>query len=589
MHSLGREQGRAGSGSAARSVSGSRSPVLLNPDWLRHLQRVASGGRAASAGDVAEEAADHAQVQRAAVDDALRSTPSPLEPSLQSEMEARYDGADFSAVQVHKGTIARKAAAAVNAKAFTTGQHIVDGGAMSKKDWAHELAHTLDPEAPLGTDNGAGLKISDPRDSREQYADSKADSAMSVSVPVQRTASGQQAAGGEQHQHGPGCDHRDRSATAAATASIQRVGGGSPSAPAQAPAPAAQTIDLNSELGTEIPDYWNSLNWHEERPGMLVADLPQDHEVFRRIQEYAQLSQARAPYTSQAGEHTRMNAVENDLNNPDKRAALGDAGVRKLQERLREKEKDGPNPPKSRLMQIERITVLANPTLWRNYLEEKEKLQRLMLKKGGDGFTTNDPSEKIKWSTGSRPDLGGAAGTRRGPEPEVHPMSGGSAHRIMPAEGAAEAFLFHGTSPNVMDLIQQTGYDPTFSENRGTEAKPRFGPLGRGIYAADSSSKAQTYARCAEPTCADYDCRDPNHPPKEMLLNRGMVGYATTHHMYDKSKRGDDLDKIKATRTSVYSPGLKVSKRSMGATAANEFLFKNKSHLYPEIRIYYRN
>jgi hypothetical protein len=106
---------------------------------------------------------------------------------------------------------------------------------------------------------------------------------------------------------------------------------------------------------------------------------------------------------------------------------------------------------------------------------------------------------------------------------------------------------------------------------------------------ADSSSKAQTYIRCAEPTCEDYDCTDPTHPAKEMLLNRGMIGYATTHHIYDKTKRGDNLEKIKDQRTSVFGPGFKNSLRSMGTTAANEFVFKNKSDIYPEIRIYYRD
>jgi hypothetical protein len=132
------------------------------------------------------DAADHAHVQLATVHRALQSPPHPLEPSLQREMEARYDGADFSAVQVHDGSIARDAAAVIDAKAFAVGPHIVDGGSMSKTDWAHELAHTLDPKPARGTDNGAGLAISDPRDPGERFADTAAARAMSAPAPVQR-------------------------------------------------------------------------------------------------------------------------------------------------------------------------------------------------------------------------------------------------------------------------------------------------------------------------------------------------------------------------------------------------------------------
>ncbi len=170
--------------------------VGLNSHWVTHLQRIASQPEAASAGP-SQEAADHAaQVQRAAVNEALQSPSRPLNPSLRQEMEARYDGADFGGVRVHDGVVARKAAGLVDARAFAVDGHIVDGGSMSKKDWAHELAHTLDPEPAVGTDNGAGLSISSPRDRGEQFADAAADQAMSRSLPVQRvSAEGQQATG----------------------------------------------------------------------------------------------------------------------------------------------------------------------------------------------------------------------------------------------------------------------------------------------------------------------------------------------------------------------------------------------------------
>ncbi|MFJ5674227.1 DUF4157 domain-containing protein [Streptomyces sp. NPDC093097] len=171
---------------------------------MRHLQRVASQGADVSAGRAEDEAADLAHVQRTAVDRALQSAAHPLEPSLQQEMESRYGGADFSGVQVHDGPLARDAAALIGAKAFAAEQHIVDGGAMNKRDWAHELAHTLDPESPLGTDNGAGLSISDPADRGERFATTASDRAMSGPIPVPRVPAEARPAAGDRHRHGPG-------------------------------------------------------------------------------------------------------------------------------------------------------------------------------------------------------------------------------------------------------------------------------------------------------------------------------------------------------------------------------------------------
>ncbi|MEV7424598.1 MULTISPECIES: eCIS core domain-containing protein [unclassified Streptomyces] len=222
MHAHEKNAGRVGRVASGSSRAG--ETVGLNAHWLRHLQRVAAGGGGASAGPARDEEVDHARVQRAAVDDALRSSSHPLEPGLQQEMEARYDGADFSAVQVHDGTVARKAAAVIDAKAFATGGHIVDGGAMSKKDWAHELAHTLDPEPALGTDNGAGLAISHPRDRGERFAETASDRAMSGPAPVQRVSTGTRPVTGDRHQHGPGCDSHGRPMSG--PASVQRTPGG---------------------------------------------------------------------------------------------------------------------------------------------------------------------------------------------------------------------------------------------------------------------------------------------------------------------------------------------------------------------------
>ncbi|MEH0525154.1 DUF4157 domain-containing protein [Streptomyces stelliscabiei] len=187
--------------------------------WVRHLQRVAAGGpTSSSAGaDRETEVVDQSQVQRAAVDEGLRSSSRPLAPALRGEMEQRFGGADFSGVQVHDGPAARRAAAAVEARAFTSGAHIVDGGGMSRKDWAHELAHTLDQAVgPVpGSDNGAGLRISNPRDEGERRAVAAADQVMSAPAPVQRLTS--------EHEHPNAHAEHDHAHPHAGAAFVQRV------------------------------------------------------------------------------------------------------------------------------------------------------------------------------------------------------------------------------------------------------------------------------------------------------------------------------------------------------------------------------
>lgn len=242
VHAHEKDAGQVGRRTPGPSRAG-RS-VGLNSHWLKHLQRVASAGGGASTGPAPDETVDHAHVQQAAVDEALRSASHPLEPSLQQEMETRYGGADFSAVQVHDGAIARRAAALIDAKAFAADGHIVDGGAMSKKDWAHELAHTIDPEPALGTDNGAGLAISHPRDRGERFAEAAADRAMAGPAPVQRVT---RTLPGDRHRHGPGCGTDERPMSG--PASVQRVATGR--------GPAAAVVQRAPGGGTST----------EERPG----------------------------------------------------------------------------------------------------------------------------------------------------------------------------------------------------------------------------------------------------------------------------------------------------------------------------------
>ncbi|WP_435840867.1 eCIS core domain-containing protein [Streptomyces cinnamoneus] len=151
---------------AARAV-----PVSppLSPDGLLARQRAA--GNAAVARHVQQ---------------ALASPGRPLADPLRSEMEARL-GAGFSDVRLHTGAAARRSAAELGARAYTSGDHVVIGdGPVDERTLAHELTHVVQQrQGPVaGTDNGAGLRISHPHDRDERAAEENALRATSGPTPV---------------------------------------------------------------------------------------------------------------------------------------------------------------------------------------------------------------------------------------------------------------------------------------------------------------------------------------------------------------------------------------------------------------------
>ncbi len=100
----------------------------------------------------------------------------PLDESTRTDMESRL-GADFSDVRVHSGPAARSSAAEVGARAYTSGSDIVIGeGGADRHTLAHELVHVIQQRrGPVaGTDDGAGLKVSDPADRFEREAEATA-------------------------------------------------------------------------------------------------------------------------------------------------------------------------------------------------------------------------------------------------------------------------------------------------------------------------------------------------------------------------------------------------------------------------------
>ncbi|MFC8506836.1 DUF4157 domain-containing protein [Streptomyces sp. NPDC057411] len=129
-----------------------------------------------------------AQVQRSAVHDVLRSGGQPLDSATRADMEARL-GADFSDVRIHTDSAAKASAAEVGARAYTSGNHVVIGeGGGDRHTLAHELTHVIQQrQGPVaGTENGSGLKVSDPSDRFEREAEANATRAMSGAAPVQR-------------------------------------------------------------------------------------------------------------------------------------------------------------------------------------------------------------------------------------------------------------------------------------------------------------------------------------------------------------------------------------------------------------------
>ncbi|WP_406528308.1 DUF4157 domain-containing protein [Streptomyces sp. I8-5] len=143
-----------------------------------------------------------ASVQRSSVHDVLRRPGRPLDGAVRQEMESRL-GADFGDVRVHTDSAARASAAEVGAHAYTSGSHIVLGaGGGDRHTLAHELTHVIQQrQGPVpGTDNGAGLRISDPADRFEREAEANASRALAG--PVQSVEHASEQSAGRAHVGG---------------------------------------------------------------------------------------------------------------------------------------------------------------------------------------------------------------------------------------------------------------------------------------------------------------------------------------------------------------------------------------------------
>jgi len=123
----------------------------------------------------------------AEVDATLASSGTPLDPASRTFMESRF-GHDFSRVRIHTGGTAALSADAVDARAYTVGQHVVFGAGAYRPNTdagrrllAHELTHVVQQSS------GAALQmssdISTPGDASEVEADRAADTVMRGGTP----------------------------------------------------------------------------------------------------------------------------------------------------------------------------------------------------------------------------------------------------------------------------------------------------------------------------------------------------------------------------------------------------------------------
>ena len=120
------------------------------------------------------------------VQSALTSPSTPLDEVTRSFMEPRF-GHDFGQVRVHKDESAAESNRALNALAYTVGDHILFGAgqyapntAYGKRMLAHELCHVVQQRKGLveGRPGLGGIKVSEPNDRFERAADAAADRVM---------------------------------------------------------------------------------------------------------------------------------------------------------------------------------------------------------------------------------------------------------------------------------------------------------------------------------------------------------------------------------------------------------------------------
>ncbi|MFD9561351.1 DUF4157 domain-containing protein [Streptomyces sp. NPDC059994] len=137
-----------------------------------------------------------AKAQSALIASAIRSESSQIPDPLRGKAESFF-GNDFSRGRFHDGPVAQRAIEAMGARALTIDNHVFlpPPGARDMALIGHEFSHlnkNLNGERETGTDNGAGLKVTNPNQPSERTADTEgndfaADVATAPSVTAQRS------------------------------------------------------------------------------------------------------------------------------------------------------------------------------------------------------------------------------------------------------------------------------------------------------------------------------------------------------------------------------------------------------------------
>lgn len=166
-----RSIGERAAGSTAAPGGGWDLPTLQRTIGNRALgDLLAARDHGAGCGDGCGHGGEQAD---SLVGAALRGTGRPLEAPFQREMESAFQS-DLSGVREFRGAAAERAAAAVDAKAFTIGDSIVYGaGADSKETRIHELTHVVKPISVAGSSVG-GVGVTDPNGAGEREAEANA-------------------------------------------------------------------------------------------------------------------------------------------------------------------------------------------------------------------------------------------------------------------------------------------------------------------------------------------------------------------------------------------------------------------------------
>src|ERR1044072_3294919 len=179
-------------------VSPAPEDVATSPtkEWL--VQRTCACGGTAGISGACENCATHRLQRQPAsntkppqapsiVHDVLRLNGQPLDASTRAFFEPRF-GHDFSRVRIHADAEAAKSAAAVNALAYTSGEHIVfqtgryaPSSTAGRRLLAHALTHVVQQTQQTHSPVQHKLEIGMPGDAHEIEADRIADLVVSDS------------------------------------------------------------------------------------------------------------------------------------------------------------------------------------------------------------------------------------------------------------------------------------------------------------------------------------------------------------------------------------------------------------------------